>query len=365
MSSSAVSTATGRSCRSRTPWRRTCSSQSVSMAIRSTVTMARRPDWSAPASTALSVPNTSAGSSSTPPSRARTTTPLRSSTWSCVCSSPIRGRGCGRRNVIAISQPGRCGASTGCSFQSLHSSALAAAGLWRTTRLQTTRSTAISSTLGMEATMTVRTERVDATDFYLQTTAVIFAAAVLVHGSDHVRRGLDASPTAVMIAGSIQAVVVLIAVVLVFRRTRWAPQAAIVAGFASAALFIYAHVLPTYAHVLPGFWTLSDSFVSEPHTHVSWFSSVTAVLETITPIVCRGGRGIGDSTRLIAALEARCPGPPRYPGDAPARPRRLAAEAHLPAPLRPALRAARVTRLFRDEADLPLRVLRGGMPDKA
>jgi len=82
----------------------------------------------------------------------------------------------------------------------------------------------------MEATMTVRTERVDATDFYLRTTAVIFAAAVLVHGSDHVRRGLDASPTAVMIAGSIQAVVVLIAVVLVFRRTRWAPHAAIVAG---------------------------------------------------------------------------------------------------------------------------------------
>jgi len=93
--------------------------------------------------------------------------------------------------------------------------------------------------------MTVRAERVDATDFYLRTTAVIFAAAVLVHGGDHVRRGLDASPTAVMIAGSIQAVVVPIAVVLVFRRTRWAPHAAIVAGFASAALFIYAHVLPT------------------------------------------------------------------------------------------------------------------------
>ncbi len=78
--------------------------------------------------------------------------------------------------------------------------------------------------------MTVRTDRIEATDFYLRTTAVIFAAAVLVHGSDHVRRGLGASPTAVMIAGSIQAVVVLIAVVLVFRRTRWAPHAAIVAG---------------------------------------------------------------------------------------------------------------------------------------
>jgi len=34
-----------------------------------------------------------------------------------------------------------------------------------------------------------------------------------VHGADHVRRGLDASPTAVMAAGTIGAVVVLIAVV--------------------------------------------------------------------------------------------------------------------------------------------------------
>jgi len=137
----------------------------------------------------------------------------------------------------------------------------------------------------MEAIMTVRTERVDATDFYLRTTAVIFTAAVVVHGIDHVRRGLDTSPTAVMIAGSIHAVVVLIAVVLVFRRTRWAAHAAMVTGFGSAALFTYAHVLPTYAHVLPGFWTLSDSFVSEPHTHVNWFSWVTAVLEISTGIV--------------------------------------------------------------------------------
>jgi len=149
----------------------------------------------------------------------------------------------------------------------------------------------------MEAIMTVRTERVDATDFYLGTTAVIFTAAVVVHGIDHVRRGLDASPTAVMIAGSIHAVVVLIAIVLVFRRTRWAPYAAMVTGFGSAALFTYAHVLPTYAHVLPGFWTLSDSFVSEPHTHVNWFSWVTAVLEIITGIVF----GVAGARALRAA----------------------------------------------------------------
>ena len=54
--------------------------------VRSTPTMARRPDWSAPTSTASSAPSTSAASNSTPPSR-RASTHLRR----CVCSSPIRG----------------------------------------------------------------------------------------------------------------------------------------------------------------------------------------------------------------------------------------------------------------------------------
>src|SRR5205809_5603069 len=89
-------------------------------------------------------------------------------------------------------------------------------------RLQATRSTAISSTLGMETTMTVRTDRIEATDFHLRRTALIFAAAVLLHGADHVRRGLDASPTADMVAGSIGTVVVLMAIHMVFWRDRWA-----------------------------------------------------------------------------------------------------------------------------------------------
>ena len=130
----------------------------------------------------------------------------------------------------------------------------------------------------MDANMRFPTERVDSTDFYLRRTALIFAAAVLVHGGDHLRRGLDASPAAVAVAGTIQAIVVVIAVVVVFQSTRWAAYAAMVTGFMSAALFID-------AHVLPGFWTLSDSFVSEPHTEVNWFSWVTAALEIVAGIV--------------------------------------------------------------------------------
>jgi Na+/proline symporter len=100
-----------------------------------------------------------------------------------------------------------------------------------------------------------------------------------------------------MVAGAIGTAVVPIAVVLVLRHTRRAPYAAMIAGFATAALFIYAHVLPVDAHVVPGFWTLSDSFVSEPHTHVNWFSWLTAALEIATGIAF----GVAGARALHAA----------------------------------------------------------------
>jgi glutathione S-transferase len=83
------------------------------------------------------------------------------------------------------------------------------------------------------------------------------------------------------------------------------------------------------------------------------------------PILFLEGRAIGDSTRIIAALEERYPEPPLYPGDAAARRRALALEDHFDEQLGPALRAAMVTPLFRHDPDLALRALTTGMPDKA
>ncbi len=83
------------------------------------------------------------------------------------------------------------------------------------------------------------------------------------------------------------------------------------------------------------------------------------------PILFLDGRAIGDSTRIIAALEERYPVPPLYPRDAPARQRALALEDYFDEQLGPALRAAIVTPLFRHDRDLALRVLTSGMPDKA
>jgi len=83
------------------------------------------------------------------------------------------------------------------------------------------------------------------------------------------------------------------------------------------------------------------------------------------PILFLDGRAIGDSTRIIAALEDRYPEPSLYPGDAAARQRALALEDYFDEQLGPALRAAIVTPLFRRDPDVALRMLTTGMPDEA
>ena len=102
---------------------------------------------------------------------------------------------------------------------------------------------------------------------------IVFAAAFGLHGIDHLRRGMAASPPAIVVGGTIQGVFVAVAVVLILRHHRWASEAAIAVGFGSAAVFVYAHVLPTF---LPSF---HDSFTSGPRINVTWFSWLTAVAE--------------------------------------------------------------------------------------
>jgi glutathione S-transferase len=77
------------------------------------------------------------------------------------------------------------------------------------------------------------------------------------------------------------------------------------------------------------------------------------------------GRAIADSTRIIAAIEERWPDPPLYPADPALRAAALAIEEDLDETLGPALRAAIVTPLFREDPELALRLLTTGMPQKA
>jgi hypothetical protein len=116
-------------------------------------------------------------------------------------------------------------------------------------------------------------------DSRLRRAAIFFAVALAVHTADHLRRGMDVVPPAVMTAGMIQGVLAAITVVLVFRRSRWAPHAAVFIGFVSAVGFTAAHLLPTWG-------AFSDSFIdAAPAAGVTWFSWVTAILEILADLL--------------------------------------------------------------------------------
>ena len=83
------------------------------------------------------------------------------------------------------------------------------------------------------------------------------------------------------------------------------------------------------------------------------------------PILWLDDRAIADSTRIIAALEERYPEPPLYPRDVAALQRALVLEDNFDETLGPAVRAAIVTPLFRNDPDVALRVLTTGMPARA
>ncbi len=125
---------------------------------------------------------------------------------------------------------------------------------------------------------------------YLRWAAALFAVGWGVHVVDHLRRGMSASPPAIMVGGMLQGVFVVAAIWMAFAGRDRAPEWALGVGFGSAVLFTYAHVLPSY------FPAYQDSFVSGPRINVNWFSWVSAAAEIGTGIVFG-----------IAGLKARRP----------------------------------------------------------
>jgi len=144
--------------------------------------------------------------------------------------------------------------------------------------------------------------RDNATDI-LRWAAIAFAIGFGIHGLDHLRRGMSASPPFIMVGGMIQGLFVAAAVVMALTRHRRAPEAAIAVGFGSAPVFTYAHLLPTF---LPGY---QDSFISPPHTNVTWFSWFSALTEIGTGIVFAI---VGVRARRSAGAASRTALPPPY-----------------------------------------------------
>jgi len=129
----------------------------------------------------------------------------------------------------------------------------------------------------------------------LRWAAIAFVIGFGIHGLDHLRRGMSASPPFIMVGGMIQGLFVAVAVVMMLTRHRRAPEAAIAVGFGSAVVFSYAHLLPTF---LPGY---QDSFISPPHINVTWFSWFSALTEIGTGIVfaiagVRARRSVGGAS---------------------------------------------------------------------
>lgn len=142
------------------------------------------------------------------------------------------------------------------------------------------------------------------TSRYLYWAAIAFAIGFGIHGLDHLRRGMSASPPFVMVGGAIQGLFVAAAVLMALTYRpyrRRAPEAAIAVGFGSAVIFTYAHLLPTF---LPGY---QDSFISLPHINVTWFSWFSAVTEIGTGMVfaiagLRAHRSVGVGAAPAAAI---------------------------------------------------------------
>jgi hypothetical protein len=144
----------------------------------------------------------------------------------------------------------------------------------------------------------------DSASRYLRWAAILFAIGFGIHGLDHLRRGMSASPPFVMVGGMIQGLFVVAAVVMALTQRRRASEAAIAVGFGSALVFTYAHLLPTF---LPGY---QDSFISPPHINVTWFSWFSALTEIGTGIVfaivgMRTRRSVEQASASLLRLQPR------------------------------------------------------------
>lgn len=121
--------------------------------------------------------------------------------------------------------------------------------------------------------------RAGAANAGLRWVTLVFAVALVVHGADHLRRGMDSISMLVMALGAVQLVLATVTIAMVFVHHRWAPLAAMGIGFASAVGFVVVHLLPDW------FGPLSDSFINPPVsanvTGFSWFAAIFEILADV------------------------------------------------------------------------------------
>ena len=113
------------------------------------------------------------------------------------------------------------------------------------------------------------------TDRWLLLATAGFAAAVVVHNGDHVRRGADELMSDVFWAGTLAIVVEAALILWACQRHRWAALAAAAFGTSLAIGYVVVHFLPARS------W-LSDSLPSGTDVHpLTW---VAASLEVVAAV---------------------------------------------------------------------------------
>lgn len=138
-------------------------------------------------------------------------------------------------------------------------------------------------------------------DLLLLGAATFFAAAVLVHGADHVRRGVDAISTDVFWIGTAAVVLQVALVVLACQRHRVASLTSAIGGFALALGYVVVHFTPERD-------LLSDSFVSA--LDLSMMSLVAATME-VSAALTLGVCGLLVLHRRGGLASAAAPWPPQ------------------------------------------------------
>jgi hypothetical protein len=122
--------------------------------------------------------------------------------------------------------------------------------------------------------VTIETRRGAGADRLLHFAAIAFAAAVVLHNGDHLRRGGDSVSAEVFWLGSAAIILEVAVVALVLVRHPSAPLAAIAIGFSLAVGYVIVHFTPERSFA-------SDSLVDGGAQVVS---VIAASLETVTAL---------------------------------------------------------------------------------